>query len=196
MRLDYGGYADFHKDYDEYDVIDQAISFEPQFFSGKMIYSFPLVFNHVHEDGNTDYIKYMASPTATYIIPDLNHAIGVNGTIARIADKDSIDIDEDANILGGGLAYYALFKNKSSIKVSIEYQHASYDSKISEYGVDLSGSQKNRKDNIWAGALNFEFPLLDNLGLFASYSHIYSRSNVDIYGYSRNIIESGLAIHY
>jgi len=110
LRLDYRGYADFHRDFDQYDVIDQSLSLEPQYKDGPFIYSLPLSFNFTFEDGERDYDRYSVSPTLTYLIPDTRQAVALYGIGTRIDDRDKDEtLDEDGKTLGVGCAYLYAF---------------------------------------------------------------------------------------
>lgn len=195
LRLDYGGYADFHQDFDQYDVIDQSISFEPQYTSGALTYSLPFAFNYAFEDGETDYLKYTASPTLTYLIPKTSQAVAVYGIGSIIDDRDNSVLDEDGQAAGAGCAYLLFFKNSSRIRLSVDYQHTIYDALVVDYGTTSLSTDEREDDSIVAG-VDIQFQFNEYFGVYTNYSFIHSNSNVDIYEYNRNIVEAGIALKY
>lgn len=195
FRIDYGGYADFHEELDDFNVIDQTVSLEPQYTSGQMIFSLPVSYNYGIEDNKTDLTRYSISPTVTYLIPTLNHAFAFYGLATIINDMDDISADEDGDALGGGCAYLVYFENRSQIRFSASYQNTSYDARIVDY-MGVSTSEANRKDDTVMASIDVEFPLHSILDLFLSYSYVHSSSNVDLYDFDRNIIEAGISLHY
>jgi len=211
FRLDYGGYADFHQDFDEYDVIDQSLSIEPQYTSGQLTYSLPVAFNYALEDGDTDYNKYTASPTLTYLIPETSQAVAVYGIGSIIADRDNpmLDpngnimfdqngdtiLDEDALSIGVGCAYVLFFDNSSRIRLSIDYQHTTYDALVVDYGTTSVSTDEREDDSLVAG-IDIQYQFTKYIGIYTNYSFIHSNSNVDLYEYDRNIVEAGIAFKY
>ncbi len=195
LRLDYGGYADFHQDFDEYDVIDQSVSFEPQYTHGQLTYSMPFVFNYALEDGDTDYNKYTIAPTLTYLIPETNQAIAFYGIGSTIDDRDNNPLDEDADAIGAGCAYVLFFQNSSRIRLSLDYQNTKYDARKSEYDSTSVSTDKRDDDTLVAG-IDIQYQFTEIFGIYTNYSFIHSSSNVDTYDYNRNIIEGGIALKY
>jgi len=111
LRIDYGGYADFYSDLDEYDVIDQSMTVEPQWRIDSFVCSLPIRYNYVIQDSETDYHRFSVYPTITFKIPNLNHAIEVYGILATTNDVDEFtDFDEDSHSRGGGVGY-VIFSN-------------------------------------------------------------------------------------
>ena len=53
FRADYSGYANFYDDYNTYNVIDQSITLEPQYFMVDFVFSLPTGYNYVMEDQET-----------------------------------------------------------------------------------------------------------------------------------------------
>jgi len=203
LRFDYFGYANFYEDYSEYNLIDQAISLEPQYTVGNMIYSLPLVYNYVLEDNKTDYYRYSALPTITYRIPNSNQAIAINGIAAAIVDKDDIpELNEDGSSYGGGLAYLILFDKLGIIRLSFDYQHAEYDATVRDYAVFAGDPnsylfpQDHREDDLLSTNLDLEYDFTPNIGLFSSYTYVHTHSNVSVYDYDRNIVEGGITLRY
>lgn len=195
LRIDYGGYADFHKDLKDFDAIDQTVSLEPQYTRGQMVFSLPVGYNYVMEDNKTDLFRYSIAPTATYLIPDTNHALALFGLASIINDRDDISADEDGKSLGAGCAYLIYFENNSRIRFSGSYQNTSYDAKVIDY-MGISTSEDKREDDTIMAGIDGEFSINSMIGLFASYSYIHSSSNVDLYDYNRSIVEAGLSLHY
>ncbi len=195
LRLDYGGYADFHQDFDEYDVIDQSVSFEPQYTSGQLTYSMPFAFNYALEDGDTDYNKYTISPTLTYLIPQTSQAIAVYGIGSIIDDRDNSSLNEDGEAIGVGCAYVLFFENSSRIRLSLDYQNTEYDARVVDYGTSSVSTDKRDDDSIVAG-VDIQYQFTQFLGVYTNYSFIHSSSNVDIYDYGRHIVEAGIALKY
>ncbi len=195
LRMDYSGYADFHKDYDEYDVIDQTGSIEPQYAVGDFLLSLPTSYNFVLEDNETDYDRFGVSPTATYYIAALNHAVAFNVMAAAIRDKDDVDVDEDGDSLGTGAAYLFFLKNRSWVRFSVDYSHTEYDSRVYEY---LTGdfSQNHRKDDVLSANVDIQYNFIPNAGVFTAYTYSHTSSNVKVYDYDRNIVEAGIALRY
>ena len=211
LRLDYSGYADFHQDFDEYDIIDQSISLEPQYTLGQMTFSVPVAFNYAMEDGDTDYNKYTASPTLTYLFPDNEQAVAVYAIGSLIDDRDDpledefgnllydslgdTLLDEDAQALGAGCAYLLFFDGGSRIRLSLDYQHSVYDARVIDYDT-VSLSQNDREDDIVVAGLDAQYQLTDVFGIYANYSFIHSNSNVSLYEYDQNIVEAGVALRF
>ncbi len=195
VRLDYGGYADFHQDFDEYDVIDQSISLEPQYAVGPLTYSLPVAFNYAMQDGETDYNKYTVSPTLTYFIPQTSQAMAVYGIGSIIDDRDNFLLDEDAEALGAGCAYLLFFQNSSRIRLSLDYQHSIYDARVIDYQT-LSVSTDEREDDLIMAGLDIQYQLTEIFGVYTNYSFIHSNSNVDLYEYDRHMVEAGVAFKF
>lgn len=202
VRLDYRGYADFHQDYDEYNMIDQSISIEPLYKAGQFIFSLPLSFNLALQDGDHDYNRYAVSPTLTYLIPNTTQALAVYGIAAKIEDKDDDEkiagmewYDDDGKTYGGGLAYLYYFANKSRLRLSLDYQHSEYDSLVWQYQI-TSDYEEERDSNAIVASLDMLSQLTDHFGLYLNYAFIHSTSNVDIYEYNRHLVEGGLALKF
>jgi hypothetical protein len=196
LRLDYNGYMDFHKDFGEYDVIDQSLSLEPQYKYGPFIYSLPLSFNVVLEAGEDDYVRYSVSPTLTYLIPDTSQAVALYGIGARIDDRDkNKTLDEDGEALGVGCAYLYAFKNKSRVRLSLDYQHTTYDARLVDYGTASVSKDKREDDAIVAG-LDILFQITDHFGLYINYAFTHSNSNVTLYDYDRHVVAGGVALKF
>jgi len=194
FRLGYSGYADFHQDFARYDVIVNSVSLEPRYTVQQVTYGLPLSLDMATQDGEADYNRYTVSPTAIYLFPDATRAAAVYGAASRIDDRDRSREDEDGVALGAGCAYVMLFK-KSHLRLSVDYQHTTYDAPVSAYP-PLATSMEKRKDNSWAAGIEMQFLLGDHLGLFANYACIHSRSNVEIYDYARHLLEAGVVIEY
>jgi Protein of unknown function (DUF560). len=196
LRLDYSGYIDFHKDFGEYNVIDQSLSLEPQYTVGPFIYSLPFSFNFTLEDGEHDYNRYSVSPTLTYLIPNTRQAVALYGIGARIADYDKNKaLDEDGETLGGGCAYLYAFENKSRVRLSLDYQHTTYDTRVADYRT-ASVSTDKREDNAVVAGLDILFKITDHFGLYINYAFIHSTSNVNLYEYDRHIAQGGVALKF
>lgn len=195
FRVDYGGYADLHDDFDAYDVIDQSISLEPQYTKSDVTYSLPVGFNYAMEDDDTDYNKYSISPTVTYLIPGTRQAVAVYGIGSRIDDRDNSVLDEDGESLGAGCAYVFFFHESSRIRLSVDYQNTEYDARVIDYGTTSVSTDRRDDDSIVAG-LDLQFQFTEIIGVYAVYSFIHSNSNVDLYEYDRNIVEGGIALKF
>lgn len=196
LRLDYRGYADFHKDYSEYNVLDHSVSLEPQYKFGSLVFSLPLSLNITLEEGKHDYNRYAVSPTLTYLIPDTRQAVAVYGIWANLQDKDYDEwYDDDGKTFGGGLAYLYYFANKSRIRFFVDYQHTTYDSEVWQYEITSDFSEKRKSDALAAG-VDVLFQITDHFGLYANYAFISSESNVDLYDYGRHLVEGGLALKF
>lgn len=195
FRIDCGGYMDFHQDFDEYDVVDLSISFEPQYASGQLIYSMPVAFNYAMEDDDPDYNKYSVSPTLTYLIPKTSQAISFYGIGTIIDDRDNFVFDEDGDALGVGCAYILFFENSSRIRLSLDYQHTKYDALVIDYNTLSVSTDKREDDSIVAG-VDIQYQFNKFFGIYTNYSFIHSNSNVDLYEYDRNIVEAGVAFKY
>jgi len=195
FRMDYSGYMDFHDEYDEYDVIDQTASMEPQYEAGDFLLSLPLSYNFVLEGHETDYDRFGISPTATYYMAALNHAIAFNALAAAIRDKDDVDVDEDGTTFGTSAVYMIFLKNKSWIRFSVDYSYTEYDARLYEY---LTGSisQNHRKDDVLSANMDIQYNFIPNVGVFTSYTYSHTSSNVKVYDYNRNIVEAGIALRY
>jgi hypothetical protein len=197
------GYAAFYQDYTEYNVVDQTGTIEPQYKLGNTIFSLPIGYNYVFEDGDPDYYRYNLSPTATYQIPNTNQAIAINSLVSRNVDVDDIHaLDEDGNIIGAGCGYLILFEKLGRIRLSIDYQHVQYDATVREYGAFAgdngwpSFSNNQRSDDLLSSNINLQYDFTPSVGLFTDYTFIHAHSNVKVYNYDRNLIEGGISIKY
>ena len=195
FRVDYSGYADFHQDFDEYDVIDQSLSLEPQYNDGPFVHSLPVAFNYAMEDGKRDYQRYSAAPTVTYLFPGTSHAMALYGIGALIDDRDDVNLDEDGESLGGGAAYLYFFQNNSRARVSVDYQHTTYDARVVDYNT-ASVSGNEREDDALVAGLDVLFQINAMLSLYANYSFIHSNSNVSLYEYDRHLVEAGVSLKF
>jgi len=196
LRTDYIGYADFYKDYNEYNVVDQTASVEPQYEMGDdLLFSIPLTYNYVLEDYKTDSDRYSILPTITYYISQLNQAVAINGTFSALNDKDDIVTDEDGDSAGVGVAYMFFLMKNCLVKVSGDYVNTKYDSRLVDY-MTGSTSRDHREDNITSGNLDIQYNFTPNLGIFTSYTYIYADSNVKVYNYDRYIVGAGMQLKY
>ncbi|RJP94970.1 MAG: hypothetical protein C4518_02300 [Desulfobacteraceae bacterium] len=199
LRMDYSGYADFHqvdgKNLDQYDVIDQSVSLEPQYNNGPFVYSLPTTFNYAMEAGKRDYQRYSLAPTVTYLIPETSQAVALYGIGALIDDRDDVNTDEDGESLGGGCAYLYFFQNKSRVRLSLDYQHTDYDARLSEYDMNPLHTDK-RSDNMVVAGLDMVYQFTTHVGLYTNYSFIHANSNIDQYEYDRHVVEGGVALKY
>lgn len=196
LRVDYTGYADFHQEYDEYDVIDQGLSLEPQYRDGPFIYSLPLSYNFALEDGDEDYGRYAVSPTLTFLVPDTRHAVAIYGIAARMDDRDDDKtLDEDGEGAGGGLAYLYSFENRSRVRLSADYQHTQYDARVADYGTDSISTDKREDDAVVLG-LDAVAQFTPHMGLYMNYSFIHSNANVLLYEYDRQLLEAGVVMKF
>jgi len=104
LRIDYGGYADFYSDLDEYNVLDQSMTVEPQWRIDSFVCSLPIRYNYAVQDGEADYHQFSISPTITFKIPNVNNAVEVYGILAGTNDVDEFtDFDEDSHSRGVGV---------------------------------------------------------------------------------------------
>jgi hypothetical protein len=200
LRMDYSGYADFHQvkddNLDQYDVIDQSVSLEPQYNNGPFVYSLPITFNYAMEAGKRDYQRYSLAPTLTYLIPETSQAVALYGIGALIDDRDDVNTDEDGESLGGGCAYLYFFQNQSRVRLSLDYQHTKYDARmIDDYMLPQMNNDK-RSDNMVVAGLDMVYQLTSHLGLYTNYSFICANSNVDQYEYNRHVVEGGVALKF
>ena len=196
LRLDYRGYADFHRDFDQYDMMDQSLSLEPQYKHGPLLYSLPISFNFVLEDGEHDYNRYSVSPALTYLIPETRQAVALYGVGAWMDDRDQNNaLDEDGTTLGVGCAYLYAFENRSRVRLSLDFQHTTYDERVVDYR-RASLSTDKREDKTVAAGLDVLFRITSRFGLYINYAFIHSRSNVDLYEYDRHVAEGGVAFNF
>jgi hypothetical protein len=205
LRADYNGYANFYEDFNEYNVIDQTGSVEPQYFHDALILSMPLSYNYVLEDTKSDYYRYSAMPTITYLLPGIDHAVSVNGFFSHIVDKDDsemydVDLDEDGDIAGTGCAYLFYFIKNGRVRISADYQHTKYDATEGDYAKFIDNAiidaPDNREDDILLANLDVQYPLNSFSALYSSFSYIHSHSNIKLYDYNRNIVEAGVSFKY
>lgn len=194
FRADYGVYADFHQDLDEYNVIEQLLAVEPSLKKGALIYSLPVKYTFAMEDQETDYHRISLQPTLTYEIPGLRQAIEAYGVISQINDDDDFAVDEDALAGGAGLGYIIFSQNRSYIRLSAEYQNTNYDAAVVDYGT--STNTDDRSDNILSGNLELNYQLRSHMDLYSTYSYIHTNSNVSIYDYDRHIVEAGVSFSF
>lgn len=195
LRLDYRGYMDHHQDYDEFNMIDQGFSLESQYKTGRFILSLPFSAGFTFVDSDHEYNRYMISPTLTYLIPDTRQAVAFYGIGARIDDRDKTEyLDEDGKTIGAGCAYLYFFPNKSRVRLSLDYQHTTYDATVWDYG--FSGSTDKRENDAIAAGLDILYRVTDHIGLYMNYAFIHSDSNVDFFEYERHLVEGGLAVNF
>ena len=195
LRMDYNSYADLHQDFDEYDVIDQSISLEPQYNDGPFVHSLPITFNYAMEAGKRDYQRYSVAPTLTYLVPETSQAVALYGIGALIDDRDDVDTDEDGESIGGGCAYLYFFQNKSRVRLSLDYQHTDYDARLFDYDMNPLHTDK-RTDKIMSAGLDILFQLTSHFGLYTNYSFLHTTSNVEEYEYNRHLVEGGVALKF
>jgi hypothetical protein len=206
LRMDYNGYANFYEDYNEYNVIDQTVSLEPQYYHDSLILSIPLSYNYVLEDTRSDFYRYSMMPTITYLLPGFDHAVSINGFFSHIVDKDDlelngVDLDEDGDTSGGGCAYLFYFVKNGRIRISADYQHTKYDDTESNYAIFIDSnynltSQDKREDDILLANLDVQFQLNSFSAIYSSYSYILTHSNIELYDYDRNVVEAGVSFRY
>ncbi|MFP4225559.1 MAG: hypothetical protein ACLFRF_02430 [Desulfobacterales bacterium] len=194
FRADYGMYADFHQDLDEYNVIEQVFSIEPYLNKGALIYSLPVRYTFGMEDQETDYHRIALYPTLTFKIPDRLQAIEAYGFVSHINDDDDYAVDEDAIGAGAGIGYIIFSQDRSYIRLSAEYQNTGYDAAVADYGI--STNTDDRSDNALSANLELNYQLLSYMDLYSNYSYIHTNSNVSIYDYDRHIIEGGVSFSF
>ena len=195
FRADYGVYADFHEDLDEYDVIEQLFSVEPSLTKGRLTYSLPVRYTFAMEDEETDYHRIALYPTLTYKIPDHQHAVEAYGFISHINDDDDYEVDEDAIAGGIGVGYIVFSDNRSFMRFSGEYQEIEYDAACAEYETD-STNLDDRNDGVLSLSVELNYQLLSHLDVYSTYSFLHTNSNVSIYDYNRHIVEAGLSLSF
>ena len=177
-------------------MLDQSLSLEPQYKHGPLIYSLPLSFNLALEDGKHDYNRYSVFPTITYLIPDTRQAVAFYGIGARIDDWDeNKTLDEDGETLGVGCAYLYAFENRSRVRLSLDYQHTTYDARLVDYGRGSVSTDEREDDAIVAG-LDILYQMTDHVGLYLNYAFIHSDSNVDLYEYDRHVVQGGVSFKF
>ncbi len=196
FRIDYGGYADFHEDFSEYDVIDQTLSLEPQWTTNQLTFSLPLMFNYVMEDGETNYNRYTILPTVTWLIPQTHQAVAIYAIGSKIEDRDNDKtLDEDGKTFGCGCSFLAFLNDDCRLYLSLDYQQTKYDVQVVNYGTD-SMSTAHRKDNNLTAGLDIQYKLNKYVAVYVNYSFTNSKSNVSVFQYDRNIINLGIAFTY
>jgi len=198
VRLDYRGYMDFHQDFHEYNLIDQALSLEPQYKAGQFIFSLPLSFNLTMEDGQRDYNRYTVSPTLTYLIPDTRQAVSVYGIVARndYKQRNFYGVYDDGVIWGTGCAYLYIFENKSRVRLSLNYQQTNYDNDLVWQYTPTSDFSEKRKDEAIVAGLDILLPITDHFGLYINYTFIHANSNVGLYEYDRHLAGVGVELKF
>jgi len=195
LRTNYGVYADFHQDLDEYNVIEQLFSIEPSLKKGGLTYSLPIRYTFAMEDQETDYHRFSLYPTLTYKIPNRLHAVEAYGFISQINDDDDYDIDEDAIGAGVGIGYVIFSDSRSYIRISGEYQNTTYDAACVDYETG-DRSIDDRSDNILSANLELNYQLFSHMDAYSNYSFLHTESNVSIYDYDRHILEAGISFSF
>jgi len=196
LRIDYGGYADFHSDLDEYDVIDQSMTVEPQWRIDPFVCSLPIRYTYAMQDGESDYHRVSISPTATVKIPNVNNAVEVYGIFSKSYDVDQFnDYDEDSYSRGGGIEYIFFSENRTYFRLKGDYQYIYYDAKVAAYENTLNTSEK-RHDSIISLTAEHNIQVNSYLDIFVNFTHIIAKSNVSFYDYDRNIIEAGVSLDF
>jgi hypothetical protein len=193
FRLRYNNHSVFYNDLDEYDLIDQAATLEGQWVTGRFIFSIPVGYNYILEDGHSDSRRITLTPTCMMLFAEGRQAVVIYGVYADIEDKDGIVPDEGGISSGGGLAYVFQREDKMRLSLSLAYQSTKYDSAILDY--DACALPVNRRDKAAVANAGFYFPLSSRLGLYADYTFLHNNSNVQAYDYDRHIIEGGLAVN-
>lgn len=196
FRADYGAYADFHSDLDEYDVIDQSLTFEPQWRNDSFVYSLPIRYHYAIQDSDPDYHRFSISPTITFKIPNINNAVEVYGILACTNDVDNFtDFDEDSHSRGGGVGYVIFAKNRTYFRVLGDYRHIYFDEKVITYEYTPNFSEK-RHDSILSLTAEHNIQINNYADFFINYTYIHTNSNVSFYDYDRNIIEAGMSLNF
>ncbi len=194
FRADYGAYADFFQDLNDYNVFEQTISLEPYLKTGAFVYSLPLRYTLAVQDQTTDYHRLSLAPTLNYTLPGARQAVEVYGLVSHINDEDDYAVDEDAVSAGGGIAFMLFPGDRSYVRLSGEYQNTVYDAEVRDYGA--GDNTDERSDNILTASLAVNRQLLPALDVYGVYSYIDTRSNCSIYDYERHIFEAGVAINF
>jgi hypothetical protein len=193
FRADYGAYADFHQDLDQYNVFEQMFSVEPQLRSGGFIYSLPLRYVFALEDAVADYHRLTLSPTVTYRLGD-RQAVEAYGLVSRISDEDAYEVDEDAVGYGGGIGFLLFSENRSYLRISGEYRNTVYDAEVADYGAEPDTDE--REDDIFSASIELNYQLLKALDAYSNYTYIRTSSNCSLYDEDRHIIEGGIALNF
>ncbi len=196
LRIDYGAYADFHSDLDEYDVIDQSITFEPQWRINSFLCSLPIRYTYAMQDNNSDYHRFSISPTLTVKIPNVNNAVEIYGIIAGTNDVDTFtDFDEDSHSRGGGVGYVFFSKNRTYFRMLGDYRHIYFDEKVRTYD-GTSNSTGNRHDSIISVTAEHNIQINNYADIFINYTYMHTKSNVSFYDYDRFVIGSGISLNF
>ncbi|MFH1153633.1 MAG: outer membrane beta-barrel protein [Pseudomonadota bacterium] len=193
LRVDYTGYADSHRDYDRYNIMEHTLALEPQYSKGQFVFGIPLSLGMVDEDSDLDSVRQSVTPTITWMIPGAPHALAVYGSLARLEDRDNDALDEDGTILGVGLSYLRVFNKKTRLRLSVDYASTEYDALVKSYSSGGNSAAK-REDKILSAGIDVQYMINSWFGLFTGLTYIRSSSNVDSYDYNRNLVEAGIVI--
>lgn len=192
FRLGYEGVASIYKDLNKYDVADQTATLEAQWARGRFLFSLPVGYNYVLEDGHYDSYRITLTPTWALLLAENRQALAVYGILAGIRDENRAFPDEDGAGTGVGCAY--VFQRPESFRVSLSlaYQVTAYDAAAADYESGTSG--ESRRDKAAIANTGLYFPLSSRLGLYADYVFMHNNSNVPMYDYNRHIVEGGVAV--
>ena len=173
--------------------MDQTATLEGQWVTGRFIFSMPVGYNYILEDGHSDSRRITLSPTCLWLFSEGRQALALFGLYADIEDKDGSVPDDSGTSSGGGCAYVFQGQNQVRLSLSLAYQSTKYDSETLDY--DACAIPASRRDKTAVANAGIFFPLSSRLGLYADYTYLHNNSNVPMYDYDRQIIEGGLAVN-
>lgn len=199
LRAGYSGYAQFFREREDFNVMNQSFIVEPNYTIGQGVFAAPFSFNSVVEDNKRDAYLYTVTPTYTFVFSDFRQAMSVYAIASTISDKDdNKKQNEDGVLWGCGFAYNRLMTDKSDIRLSMEFTTALYEAAVSTYNTYTitSFSMDDREDKLMTAGVKYNYRINSSAGLYTRYSFIHSTSNVELNNYDRNIIEVGISYSY
>ena len=117
FRGDYYLYTDFHKDLNDYNILDQMVTLEPLFRVGKTRISVPVSYSYVMEDYARELSGFYVKPAVTVGLGK-SHMARFYGTYSDVSyardDSDILQEDQSATSYGGGAAYIFSFRSNAA----------------------------------------------------------------------------------
>lgn len=196
FRVDYTGYADFHRERSEFDLQEHQVAIEPQYTFGQFVLSLQLGGTRIFEDGRHDADSIAISPAVTRLLNSGTEAIAVYGHAAEIEDKDDVTpLNEDRRTFGAGASYFFTSGDNSSAMISVDYTKVDFSTAAEDFN-SAAESIGRRSDRVVNARLDIFSRLASHMGLYATYSYIRNRSNIASYDYQRHILEAGISLLY
>lgn len=196
FRMDYSGHADFHQEFDEYDLQEHQVAVEAQLAFDKIVWSLQLGGGRIFENGRHDADSIIVSPAVTRLLGSGSKAIALYAHAAKIEDKDTSSVlNEDRKTFGGGVSYFFTSGETGSGLISVVYTGTDFEASIEDYDPTVQSNDK-RNDQAITASIDLLTRVAAHMGFYATYSYSDNRSNITVFDYKRHTLEAGISVSY